>query len=236
MAFRSTFIPVPPRKPITKLPRIFSGSCTIRANLLKKPPNNITMKRPAIPGRPLYYRYLSALRQRKCLWRPVRKMRYLAECHRSDQSEIDAQRQHPVLRDTQHWFLPLDKYEPFLKKWILEENKDWKTNVYGQCKSWLDHGLQPRAVTRDLDWGIPVPVEGAKGKVLYVWFDAPIGYISATRDPDSTIGKNTGRIRKPTSSISSARTISFFIALFFPLCSKPKAPIFCPKMFLPMNS
>jgi methionyl-tRNA synthetase len=88
----------------------------------------------------------------------------------------------PVLRDTLHWFLPLDKHEAFLRKWILEENKDWKSNVYGQCKSWLDAGLQPRAVSRDLDWGIPVPVEGAAGKVLYVWFDAPIGYISATRE------------------------------------------------------
>ncbi len=88
----------------------------------------------------------------------------------------------PVLRDTLHWFLPLDQYEPFLRKWILEENKDWKPNVYGQCKSWLDAGLQPRAVSRDLDWGIPVPVKGATGKVLYVWFDAPIGYISATRE------------------------------------------------------
>lgn len=88
----------------------------------------------------------------------------------------------PVLRETLHWYLPLDKYEPWLKKWILEDHKDWKTNVYGQCKSWLDQGLQPRAVSRDLDWGVPVPVEGAKGKVLYVWFDAPIGYISATKE------------------------------------------------------
>ena len=88
----------------------------------------------------------------------------------------------PVLKETKHWFLPLDKYEPWLKKWILEGNKHWKPNVYGQCKSWLDSGLQPRAVSRDLDWGIPVPVEGAEGKVLYVWFDAPIGYISATRE------------------------------------------------------
>ena len=88
----------------------------------------------------------------------------------------------PVLKDTLHWFLPLDRYESFLRKWILEENRDWKPNVYGQCKSWLDAGLQPRAVSRDLDWGIPVPVEGAAGKVLYVWFDAPIGYISATRE------------------------------------------------------
>src|SRR5512133_1973876 len=88
----------------------------------------------------------------------------------------------PVLRETLHWYLPLDKYEPWLRKWILEEHKEWKTNVYGQCKSWLDQGLQPRAVSRDLDWGVPVPVEGAEGKVLYVWFDAPIGYISATRE------------------------------------------------------
>jgi methionyl-tRNA synthetase len=88
----------------------------------------------------------------------------------------------PVLRDTLHWFLPLDRYDAFLKNWILVEHKDWKPNVYGQCKSWLDSGLQPRAVSRDLDWGIPVPVDGAEGKVLYVWFDAPIGYISATRE------------------------------------------------------
>jgi methionyl-tRNA synthetase len=88
----------------------------------------------------------------------------------------------PVLKETRHWYLPLDKYEPFLRKWILEDNKHWKSNVYGQCKSWLDGGLEPRAVTRDLDWGIPVPIDGVKGKVLYVWFDAPIGYISATKD------------------------------------------------------
>lgn len=89
----------------------------------------------------------------------------------------------PVLRETRHWFLPLDQYEPWLREWILEGHKDdWKTNVYGQCKSWIDQGLQPRAVTRDLDWGVKVPVEGAEGKVLYVWFDAPIGYISATRE------------------------------------------------------
>ncbi len=88
----------------------------------------------------------------------------------------------PVKRETKHWYLPLDQYEDFLRKWILEGHKEWKSNVYGQCKSWLDGGLQPRAVSRDLDWGIPVPVEGAEGKVLYVWFDAPIGYISATKD------------------------------------------------------
>ena len=93
----------------------------------------------------------------------------------------------PELRKTKHWYLPLDKHEPFLKQWILEDHKEWKSNVYGQCKSWLDGGLQPRAVSRDLDWGIPVPVEGAEGKVLYVWFDAPIGYISNTKEllPDS---------------------------------------------------
>ena len=90
---------------------------------------------------------------------------------------------HPVLRDTKHWFLPLDQYEPWLREWIIEGHKnDWKTNVYGQCKSWIDQGLHPRAVTRDLDWGVPVPVAGAEGKVLYVWFDAPIGYISATKE------------------------------------------------------
>jgi len=88
----------------------------------------------------------------------------------------------PVMRSTKHWYLPLDQYEPFLRQWILEEHKEWKPNVYGQCKSWLDMGLQPRAVSRDLDWGIPVPVEGAEGKVLYVWFDAPIGYISNTKE------------------------------------------------------
>ncbi len=88
----------------------------------------------------------------------------------------------PVLRETKHWYLPLDKHEAWLRQWILEEHKEWKTNVYGQCKSWIDMGLQPRAVSRDLDWGVPVPVEGAEGKVLYVWFDAPIGYISNTKE------------------------------------------------------
>ncbi len=93
----------------------------------------------------------------------------------------------PVQRETKHWYLPLDKHESFLREWILEGHKEWKSNVYGQCKSWLDMGLQPRAVSRDLDWGIPVPVEGAEGKVLYVWFDAPIGYISNTKEllPDT---------------------------------------------------
>ncbi len=89
----------------------------------------------------------------------------------------------PVMKETKHWYLPLDQYEPWLKKWIIEGHKnDWRPNVYGQCKSWIDSGLHPRAVTRDLDWGVKVPVEGAEGKVLYVWFDAPIGYISATKE------------------------------------------------------
>jgi len=88
----------------------------------------------------------------------------------------------PVRKKTRHWYLPLDKYEPFLKKWILEDHKNWKTNVYGQCKSWLNTGLQPRAVSRDLDWGVPLPIDNSEGKVMYVWFDAPIGYISATRE------------------------------------------------------
>lgn len=88
----------------------------------------------------------------------------------------------PVLKETKHWYLPLDQYEPWLREWILEGHTEWKPNVYGQCKSWIDSGLLPRAVTRDLDWGVPVPAEDAQGKVLYVWFDAPIGYISATRE------------------------------------------------------
>ena len=97
----------------------------------------------------------------------------------------------PTLKETKHWFLPLDRYEDFLKKWILiDHKKDWKPNVYGQCKSWIDDGLKPRAVTRDLDWGIPVPVVGGEGKVLYVWFDAPIGYISSTKEWAKREGKD----------------------------------------------
>ncbi len=88
----------------------------------------------------------------------------------------------PVLRKTKHWYLPLDKHQAWLEPWITEQHKEWRSNVMGQCKSWFDMGLQPRAVSRDLDWGIPVPVEGAEGKVLYVWFDAPIGYISNTKE------------------------------------------------------
>ena len=97
----------------------------------------------------------------------------------------------PTLKETKHWYLPLDKHEDFLKSWILEgHKKDWKSNVYGQCKSWIDDGLRPRAVTRDLDWGIPVPAEGGEGKVLYVWFDAPIGYISSTKEWAEREGKD----------------------------------------------
>jgi len=97
----------------------------------------------------------------------------------------------PTIKETKHWFLPLDKHEDFLREWILKgHKKDWKPNVYGQVKSWVEDGLRPRAVTRDLDWGIPVPVEGAEGKVLYVWFDAPIGYISATKEWAEREGKN----------------------------------------------
>lgn len=97
----------------------------------------------------------------------------------------------PVKKETKHWYLPLDKYEPWLREWILESHKDdWKTNVYGQCKSWIDQGLQPRAVTRDLDWGVKVPLPEAQDKVLYVWFDAPIGYISATREWAEKTGRN----------------------------------------------
>jgi methionyl-tRNA synthetase len=97
----------------------------------------------------------------------------------------------PILKSTRHWFLPLDRYDTFLRQWVLEGHKnDWKPNVFGQVKSWLDEGLKPRAVTRDLDWGIPVPVEGAEGKVLYVWFDAPIGYISSTKEWAAREGKD----------------------------------------------
>lgn len=96
----------------------------------------------------------------------------------------------PVMKETKHWYLPLDEYEPWLQEWLLEGHKEWKSNVYGQCKSWIDNGLRPRPMTRDLKWGIPVPVEGGEGKVLYVWFDAPIGYISATKQWAKDNGKN----------------------------------------------
>ncbi|MEM9339397.1 MAG: methionine--tRNA ligase [Bacteroidota bacterium] len=96
----------------------------------------------------------------------------------------------PIKKETKHWYFPLDQYEPWLKKWILQDHKEWKANVYGQCKSWIDNGLKPRPMTRDLSWGIPVPVDGGQGKVLYVWFDAPIGYISATKQWAKDVGKN----------------------------------------------
>ncbi|MGI9541981.1 MAG: methionine--tRNA ligase, partial [Cyclobacteriaceae bacterium] len=96
----------------------------------------------------------------------------------------------PIKKQTKHWYLPMDQYEDWLKQWILEEHKEWKPNVYGQCKSWLDQGLKPRAMTRDLDWGIPVPLPDAEGKVLYVWFDAPIGYISSTKEWAERTGKD----------------------------------------------
>ncbi len=96
----------------------------------------------------------------------------------------------PVMKETRHWYFPLNQYEEWLREWILDEHPEWKPNVAGQCKSWLDNGLRPRPMTRDLDWGIPVPVQGAEGKVLYVWFDAPIGYISATKDWAAAQGKN----------------------------------------------
>ncbi len=96
----------------------------------------------------------------------------------------------PILKKTKHWYLPLNEYETWLRQWILNDHKEWKSNVYGQCKSWIDQGLQPRAVTRDLNWGVPVPVDGAEGKVLYVWFDAPIGYISATKEWAEKTGNN----------------------------------------------
>jgi methionyl-tRNA synthetase len=112
----------------------------------------------------------------------------------------------PVLKKTKHWYLPLDKYEPWLNEWIVEGHKeDWKTNVYGQCKSWIDQGLHPRAVTRDLDWGVPVPLEGADGKVLYVWFDAPIGYISATKE----WGKEQNKDWQPYWQDSDTRLLHF---------------------------
>ena len=105
----------------------------------------------------------------------------------------------PELRPTRHWYLPLDRWEPTLRHWILDEHQEWRPNVYGQCKSWLDMGLQPRAVSRDLSWGVPVPVEGAEGKVLYVWFDAPIGYISNTKEIFPTHGNSGGKAPRPAS-------------------------------------
>jgi len=138
----------------------------------------------------------------------------------------------PVLKDTNHWFLPLDKYEPWLRQWILVAHKDdWKTNVYGQCKSWLDQGLQPRAVTRDLDWGVKLPLENTEGKVLYVWFDAPIGYISATRH----WAEQTGNDWKPWWKDQETRLIHFigkdnivFHCIMFPAMLKAEGSFILP--------
>ena len=123
----------------------------------------------------------------------------------------------PVMRETKHWYLPLDKWEPFLRRWILEEHKEWKPNVYGQCKSWLDMGLQPRAVSRDLDWGIPVPVEGAEGKVLYVCSTLRLVISLIRRSYCRIAGRLGGRIRRLKWSISSVKIISCSIVS----CSLP---------------
>jgi methionyl-tRNA synthetase len=138
----------------------------------------------------------------------------------------------PVLKDTKHWYLPLDQDEAWLRKWIVEGHKDdWKTNVYGQCKSWIDQGLQPRAVTRDLDWGVKVPVDGAEGKVLYVWFDAPIGYISATRE----WSEKTGRDWEPYWKSEDSKLVHFigkdnivFHCIIFPAMLKSEGSYILP--------
>jgi len=117
----------------------------------------------------------------------------------------------PIQKETKHWYLPLNQYEDWLNEWIIKGHKDdWKSNVYGQVKSWVDQGLKPRAVTRDLDWGVKVPVKDADGKVLYVWFDAPIGYISAAKEwanKQEMIGNLTGKIKTPRCFILLVRII-----------------------------
>jgi methionyl-tRNA synthetase len=138
----------------------------------------------------------------------------------------------PVQKETKHWFLPLDRYESWLKTWILDSHRhDWKTNVYGQCKSWIDDGLRPRAVTRDLDWGIPVPAQGGEGKVLYVWFDAPIGYISATKE----WGEQTGKDWTPYWKDSETKLVHFigkdnivFHCIIFPSMLKAEGQYILP--------
>jgi methionyl-tRNA synthetase len=138
----------------------------------------------------------------------------------------------PVKKETKHWFLPLDRYETWLKEWIVDGHKDdWKTNVYGQCKSWIDHGLQPRAVTRDLDWGVKVPLPEADGKVLYVWFDAPIGYISATKE----WGEQEGKDWEPYWKSENTRLIHFigkdnivFHCIIFPSMLKQEGSYIVP--------
>ena len=119
----------------------------------------------------------------------------------------------PVKRKTKHWYFPLQHYEAWLKEWVLEEHKEWKNNVYGQCKSWLDNGLQSRAMTRDSNWGIKVPLPDAEGKVLYVWFDAPIGYISATKELTDKWA-TTGVRRVPNLYILLGKIILYFTVLF----------------------
>ena len=139
----------------------------------------------------------------------------------------------PTLKETKHWFLPLDRYEDFLKQWILVDHKsDWKPNVYGQCKSWIDDGLKPRAVTRDLDWGIPVPVKGGEGKVLYVWFDAPIGYISSTKE----WAKREGKDWKPYWQAKDTKMVHFigkdnivFHCIIFPSMLKAHGDFILPE-------
>lgn len=138
----------------------------------------------------------------------------------------------PIKKETKHWYLPMDDYEDWLKKWILEGHKEWKSNVYGQCKSWLDNGLQPRAMTRDLDWGVKVPVKGAEGKVLYVWFDAPIGYISATKE----WAENTGNDWEPYWKDKDTKLIHFigkdnivFHCIIFPSILKASGEFILPE-------
>lgn len=138
----------------------------------------------------------------------------------------------PVLKKTKHWYLPMHEYEPWLKEWILEGHKEWKSNVYGQCKSWLDNGLQSRAMTRDLDWGVPVPLPDTEGKVLYVWFDAPIGYISATKD----WAKETNKDWEPYWKDESTKLVHFigkdnivFHCIIFPIILKAHGEYILPE-------
>ncbi len=140
----------------------------------------------------------------------------------------------PVMKQTKNWYLPLNEYQEWLKQWILDGHKEWRSNVYGQCKSWLDMDLQPRAMTRDLDWGIPVPVKDAEGKVLYVWFDAPIGYISNTKEMCERDPERFGNWEKWWKD-PETRLVHFigkdnivFHCLIFPTMLKPTATIFCP--------
>ncbi len=165
-----------------------SKPCMIKVSSLKRPPCNITTKKPisSWPTVILPVNVLTAMQKEPTVTN-ARSAEHLFSPTDLINPKSAISGSQPVMRETKHWYLPLDKREGWLREWILENHKEWRPNVYGQCKSWLDMGLQPRAVSRDLDWGIPVPVEGAEGKVLYVWFDAPIGYISNTKEllPDS---------------------------------------------------